>query len=96
MKSLFVILSSLFRPESVGNLWFSVASRLCPVNKVNLKIDSINQNPINLPYGNSSKIYANIFLDDRAGLNESLDRLYRVMYMIRGKKASNLTIGENG
>jgi len=64
--------------------------------KVNLKIDSINQNPINLPYGNSSKIYANIFLDDRAGLNESLDRLYRVMYMIRGKKASNLTIGENG
>lgn len=37
-----------------------------------LKIDSINENPISLPYGNVNKIYANIFIDDRAGLTESL------------------------
>lgn len=37
-----------------------------------LKTDSINENPIQLPYGNHSKIYANIFIDDRAGINEAL------------------------
>ena len=31
-----------------------------------LEIDTINQNPIELPYGNSGKVYANIFIDDRA------------------------------
>lgn len=40
-----------------------------------LVIDSINENPIKLPYGNVNKIYANIFIDDRAGLNESLEVL---------------------
>lgn len=45
-----------------------------------LKIDSINRTPINLPYGNTSKIYANIFLDDRAGLDESLSILELAMY----------------
>ncbi len=36
-----------------------------------LNIDSINKNPIDLPYGKDGKIYYNIFLCDRAGLNES-------------------------
>ena len=49
-----------------------------------LELDSINQNPIELPYGNHSKIYANIFLDDRAGLNEAMEILNDAMYMYRG------------
>ncbi len=40
-----------------------------------LIIDSINANPIELPYGRRNKVYANIFIDDRAGLEESLDIL---------------------
>jgi hypothetical protein len=49
-----------------------------------LDIDSINTNPITLPYGNHSKVYANIFLDDRAGLNQSLEILSSALYKYRG------------
>lgn len=64
--------------------------------KVRLPIDTINKTPFDIPegYGKDGKIYANIFLDDRAGLNEALDLLETAMYMVRGDKASNLTIGE--
>ena len=65
-------------------------------NKHKLPIDSINKNPIDLPYGNNGKVYANIYLDDRAGLLEAIDMLESVMYKIRGEKAKNLTIGEEG
>lgn len=34
-------------------------------------VDSINENPIPLPFGNHKKIFYNILLDDRAGLGES-------------------------
>lgn len=51
-----------------------------------IEVDSINQTPIDLPYGNNSKIYANIFIDDRAGLNEALSILEMAMYRVRGKK----------
>jgi thiol-disulfide isomerase/thioredoxin len=50
-----------------------------------LMIDGINKTPIDLPYGNNSKIYANIFIDDRAGLNESLAILEMATYRKRGK-----------
>lgn len=62
--------------------------------KVRLPIDCINKTPFDLPYGNNGKIYANIFLDDRAGLDEALSMLEHCMYKIRGKKASRLTAGE--
>jgi hypothetical protein len=56
-----------------------------------LEIDTINKNPINLPYGNSGKVYANIFIDDRAGLNEALNILEFATYKIRGHRhGSNL------
>ena len=54
-----------------------------------LEIDGINTTPIELPYGNNKKIYANIFIDDRAGLNESLNILEMAMYRIRGSKQLN-------
>lgn len=51
----------------------------------NLKVDSINENPINLPYGHDkSKPMCNLYLDDRAGLNEAIEILRVVMYRIRG------------
>lgn len=42
-----------------------------------IHIDSINTNPIQLPYGTepNSKIFYNILLDDRAGLIESINIL---------------------
>jgi hypothetical protein len=53
-----------------------------------LEIDSINETPIDLPYGKNGKVYANIFIDDRAGLNESLAILEMAMYRKRGKTHS--------
>ena len=50
-----------------------------------LEIDAINKTPIDLPYGKNGKVYANIFIDDRAGLNESLNILEMATYIIRGK-----------
>lgn len=66
-------------------------------DKVRLPIDTINKTPFEIPegWGSHGKIYANIFLDDRAGLNEALDMLNTVMYKIRGEKANNLTLGES-
>ena len=55
-------------------------------NSQGLEIDAINKTPINLPYGNNSKIYANIFIDDRAGLNEALNILEFAMYRVRGSQ----------
>jgi hypothetical protein len=37
--------------------------------------DTINRNAIESPFGNEGKIFYNIFLDDRAGLGQSLDIL---------------------
>jgi hypothetical protein len=52
-------------------------------NEVGLEIDAINSNPIDLPYGKHGKIFANIFVDDRAGINEALEILEEVMYKVR-------------
>lgn len=57
----------------------------CRIN--NLRVDSINANPIDLPYGNNKKIYANIFIDDRAGLDQALDTLKEAMYLMRAYNA---------
>lgn len=62
--------------------------------ELKIPISGINEVPIQLPYGNSNKIYANIFLDDRAGLCEALNILEKAMYIIRGENAKNLTLGE--
>ncbi len=50
-----------------------------------LHIDSINENPIPLPFGNNGKIYANIFLDDRGGLNEAIGILSQSIIKIKQK-----------
>lgn len=62
--------------------------------KIRLPIDAINKNPIDLPYGKNGKIYANIFVDDRGGINEALEILEKAMYKVRGDKSLNLIAGE--
>lgn len=61
-----------------------------------LRLDSINKNPITLPYGNEegSKIYYNIFLDDRAGLGEALYILTRALYKYRGYQQSQQNLDD--
>lgn len=40
-----------------------------------ISLDAINKNVVELPYGNHSKIYFNILLDDKAGLGQAMDIL---------------------
>lgn len=63
--------------------------------EIKIPVNGINAPPIKTEYGNSTKLYANIFLDDRAGLNEALNMLENAMYAVRGDKAKDLTIGES-
>jgi hypothetical protein len=57
--------------------------------RLGINIDSINKNPIDLPYGNSGKIFYNINLCDRSGLNEALDTLEKATYMQRSHLSSS-------
>ena len=54
-----------------------------------VEVDSVNQNPIPLPYGNHKKIYYNILLDDRAGLGQAFDVLEQVVFIAEMRKGSN-------
>jgi len=48
-----------------------------------IAVHAINENPIALPYGNTGKIFYNIFLDDRAGLGEAMYILDETIKRIR-------------
>ena len=50
-------------------------------------VEAINKNAIPFPYGNNGKVYSNIYLDDRAGINEALLILKNVI--IRYKEHLN-------
>jgi len=63
---------------------------------VGIRVDSINQNPIEIPYGNNSKIYANIFLDDRGGLEEAKEILRTCIYLQRSFKRSEINLDDIG
>lgn len=53
-------------------------------NSIGINVASINRNPIDLPYGNdeASKPFCNIYLDDRAGLNEALSMLEQALMVM--------------
>lgn len=51
-------------------------------NVLKIPFDSINRNPISLPFGNDGKIYYNILLDDRAGLGQSVEILTELVHWI--------------
>lgn len=63
-------------------------------DEMGVSLDTINENPIDLPYGKYKKIYANIFLDDRAGLNEAMSILEEAMYRYRGYLKSKESLDE--
>jgi len=69
-------------------------TRYCRKNDI--PIDAINQNPLQLPYGNDNKIYANIFLDDRAGLEGAKKMLRTALYLQRAQKFANTHYDEIG
>ena len=56
------------------------------LENIGFKPDSVNKNPIELPFGNDGKIYYNILLDDRAGLNSSLGILDSFFRIIKSEK----------
>ncbi len=61
-----------------------------------IEIDSINKNPIPLPFGNHGKIYYNILLDDRAGLKDSCDVLSSLLeYVLCDKDSVDSTDKKN-
>ena len=47
-----------------------------------IPVNSVNVNPIDLPFGNSGKPYYNILLDDRAGLGQALDVLRMLLWEV--------------
>lgn len=55
------------------------------VKKLGLHPICVNENPsfLNLPYGNSGKIYANIFLDDRGGLSLAKYQLREALEIVK-------------
>lgn len=78
-----------------NNERFSEINNHC--KNIGLNIDSINRNPIDLPYGNNTKIYANVFIDDRSlSLMESVDMLTEVAYRMRAYNYSKLKLDEIG
>jgi len=64
--------------------------------KVKLPIDTINITPFEIPegYGKHGKIYANIFIDDRAGLLETINTLEKITRIMMGDNMKKLTLGE--
>lgn len=54
-----------------------------------LAIEGINVNLPGLKYGHSAKPYANIYLDDRAGLDQALDLLSAAYEIMRREKGAN-------
>lgn len=51
--------------------------------------DYVNDSPVFNKITTNSKIYYNIFLDDRAGLNEAYSILFTVISYITGEKMMN-------
>lgn len=62
---------------------------------VGIEVSAINENLIT-PFGDNRKIYANIYLDDRAGLTESLWILESALYQYRGYLKSYKQLDEIG
>jgi hypothetical protein len=48
--------------------------------------DGINRNPVDLPYGQTGKIFYNLLLDDRAGLGQAMDILENLFAQIEENK----------
>jgi hydroxymethylpyrimidine pyrophosphatase-like HAD family hydrolase len=66
------------------------------MKELGVKIDAINENVIELKYGNNGKIYYNILLDDRAGLGQAYTVLSSVIEMIKiANEIENKDVSDN-
>jgi hypothetical protein len=65
-------------------------------NSHGIKVDSINKNPIDLPYGNDGKPYYNWQLCDRSGLNYAITVLHQAAKEVLSKKRENNNLTEVG
>lgn len=74
------VIDTIKRAQKIG-AYISVWSACAPerydeirnyFRSFGVEVDSINENPIPLPYGNNRKMYYNWLLDDRAGLEQAL------------------------
>lgn len=63
---------------------------------IGVRVDAINQNPITLPYGNNGKIFYNLNICDRSGLNEALSILSTAYYIYRGFLENQKSLDEIG
>lgn len=54
-------------------------------SEMGVKIDGINENVIDTPFGKNGKIFFNILLDDRGGLGQSMDILETLILKINRK-----------
>jgi|APTNR8051073442_1049403.scaffolds.fasta_scaffold00075_95 hypothetical protein len=54
-----------------------------------IAIEAINENLPGLKYGTTTKPYANIYLDDRAGIDQALDVLSAAYEIMRREKGRN-------
>lgn len=62
-----------------------------------LKVHGYNETIVDVPYGKTgSKIYANIYLDDRGSLHESVDILRQALYLYRGHQQSKKSLDDWG
>lgn len=59
------------------------------MTSLGIEIDGINENVIDLPFGKNGKIYANIFLDDRAGLFQAATTLLMLVEKIKSENKLN-------
>jgi hypothetical protein len=55
--------------------------------KHGITVHSVNENPIELPFGKHGKPYYNILLDDRAGLGQALETLKAVLDKVEAASA---------
>ncbi len=59
-----------------------------------IKVDAVNRNPIDLPFGHGSKPYCNIYLDDRSGFIQAMDILEQAIYTIRGRRQKDNALNQ--
>lgn len=89
-----VVISILKRCQDL-NFWLVIFTG-CPPDEYPAQVEymasrgivvhSVNKNPVDMPFGNHGKIYANIFLDDRAGLGQACYILSEVIAAIERNK----------
>ncbi len=68
----YIVVFTASAPERFGEMKDFLADK-------GIRTDAINQNPINLPFGNNGKIYYNLLIDDRAGAGQACEILEQVI-----------------